>query len=195
MHRWELGGDARLTGAQLAQLKEWKPFQPSPTVRHELHDELWEMLVRLEPTERSRVLAELLDWAGLPRSARESHRTLTADELRRLGRDELVEIGAHSVTHPGLGAMPKPIRIGEIAGSKAQLEEMLARPVRGFSYPQGRSSAEVQSEARDAGYEYACGSVYEAVTARSELFHLPRVSARDWDGARLRTLIARHLPL
>jgi hypothetical protein len=33
------------------------------------------------------------------------------------------------------------------------------------------------------------------VTARSELFHLPRVSARDWDGARLRSLIARHLPL
>jgi peptidoglycan/xylan/chitin deacetylase (PgdA/CDA1 family) len=194
-YRCDLGADAELTPARSESLLNWRPFQDPPTARHRAHDELWQLLVQTAPVPRSKAVADLLDWAGLPRRARDSHRTLTADELRTLARDDLVEIGAHSINHPGLGSMPKPIRMKEIAGSKAELEKILGRPVRGFSYPQGRSSLEVQSEARDAGYAFACGSVYEAVTAKSQLFHMPRVSARDWDGARLRALVARHLPL
>lgn len=194
-YRWEFGNDAKLALGRSDALREWAPFKPSPTVRHRVHDELWELLVRCAPAERGRIIAHLLDWAGLPRTARETHRTLTEEELRRLARDDLVEIGAHSINHPGLGAMSKPVREQEITGSKAQLETILGKPVRGFSYPQGRSSLEVQEEARHAGYDYACGSVYEAVTARSPVFHLPRVSARDWDGPQLRAMIARHLPL
>jgi peptidoglycan/xylan/chitin deacetylase (PgdA/CDA1 family) len=190
---WSLDRNATLTEAEVAQHETWKPFQEPPTARHRLHDELWSLLVSLEPVTRSRVVAQLLRWAELDSRARQSHRTLSKDELRRLARDELVEVGAHSVTHPGLGMMPKNIRRQELEGSKLQLEEMLGKQVLGFSYPQGRSSPEVQREAREAGFAFACGSIYEAVTARSRLFHLPRVSARDWDGARLLTLIQRHM--
>ena len=191
----DLGVDAKLTPARSESLLDWKPFQEAPTARHRAHDELWQLLVRTAPEPRSKAIADLLDWAELPKAARASHRTLSAEELRQLARDELIEIGAHSIHHPGLGSMPKRIREQEISGSKAQLEEILGRRIRGFSYPQGRSSLEVQAEARAAGYDFACGSVYEAVTARSQLFHMPRVSARDWDGAGLKALIARHLPI
>jgi peptidoglycan/xylan/chitin deacetylase (PgdA/CDA1 family) len=192
---WQLGPDRTWTAADAGRYASWKPFQDPPTRRHRVHDELWSVLVTLEPTARFAVVARLYEWAETPATPRPSHRTLTKDGLREMARGDLIDIGAHSVTHPGLASLPKHLRLGELVDSKAQLEAMLGRPVRGMSFPQGRSSREVQQEAREAGYAFACGSVYEAVTARSDPFHLPRVSVGDWDGGRFASLLARHLPL
>lgn len=65
-------------------------------------------------------------------------------------------------------------------------------PVRGCAYPHGQTSADVRQLARDAGYEFACGSKKEALDARSNLFELPRVSVKDWDGAGFRSLLEQH---
>lgn len=192
---WQLGPDRTWTSADAGRYASWKPFQKPPTRRHRAHDELWALLVTLEPTARSAAVARLLRWAETAATARPSHRTLTKDGLRAMARGDLIDIGAHSVTHPALASLPRHLRLGELVDSKAHLEAMLGRPVHGMSYPQGRSSREVQQEAREAGYAFACGSVYGAVNARSDLFHLPRVSVGDWDGERFATLLARHLPI
>jgi peptidoglycan/xylan/chitin deacetylase (PgdA/CDA1 family) len=150
----------------------------SPTARHRLHDELWRVLANSEPNERGQIVADLLRWAGLTPSARPSHRTLTAAELRSLRRGGQFEVGAHSLTHPGLAALPREMQAHELSASKARLEEILEAPVLGCSYPNGRWSEETEAETRKAGYAFACGSISKPVTRRSDLFQLPRVSPR-----------------
>jgi peptidoglycan/xylan/chitin deacetylase (PgdA/CDA1 family) len=73
----------------------------------------------------------------------------------------------------------------EIHGSKRDLEAMLGRPVRYFSYPFGtgadfnRTTARI---AREAGFLHTAANYSGFVHARSPVHHFPRFLVRDWDG-------------
>ena len=166
---------------------------PAQTRRHEIHDSLWRLLVAALPAERQRVIRHLIDWAELAPATWAQFRPMSENELRRLARNGLVEIGAHSLTHPALSALPPALQAHELGASKARLEDVLGMEIRGCSYPQGRSSMSVQQLAREAGYDFACGSVASAVGSRSNLFHLPRVSVRNWDEARFTGLLDHYI--
>lgn len=81
------------------------------------------------------------------------------DVLRLLNPD-LVELGAHSATHPQLDVVSRAQSRREIIDSKAQLEDGLGRPIRSFAYPHGYHSAAVRRLVRDAGFDsaIACGN-------------------------------------
>jgi peptidoglycan/xylan/chitin deacetylase (PgdA/CDA1 family) len=193
LHRWSLGEDAVLKPGQETRWPDWRPFSPAPTRRHAVHDSLWTLLVAALPEERNRVVRQLLDWAGVKPKAWAGSRPMSEVELRALRGDGLVEIGAHSLTHPALSALPPASQAHELNASKARLEQILGEKVVGCSYPNGRSSSQVQQLAREAGYDFACGSVAGAVGSRSNLFHLPRVSARDWGEARFKALLTHNI--
>ena len=177
----------------MRQGAEWKPLGPAQTRRHEIHDSLWRLLVTALPAERERVIRHLIDWAELAPATWAQSRPMSENELRRLGGNGLVEIGAHSLTHPALSALPPALQAHELGASKARLEDVLGTEIRGCSYPQGQSSTSVQQLAREAGYDFACGSVASAVGSRSNLFHLPRVSVRNWGEARFTGLLDHYI--
>jgi peptidoglycan/xylan/chitin deacetylase (PgdA/CDA1 family) len=81
------------------------------------------------------------------------------DVLRSLN-PELVELGAHSATHPQLDVTSRAQRRREIIDSKAQLEAGLGRPIRSFAYPHGYHSASVRRLVHEAGFDSAsaCGN-------------------------------------
>lgn len=191
--RRELGRAARLSMVDAGRWPDWKPLSDPPTMRHKLHDELWQMLAGAPPGERNRVVSALLEWAGLEPNARSSRRPLTEQELRQLRGDGLVEVGAHSLTHPALPLLPPAVQANELTVSKRQLEELLQAPVEGFSYPQGRWSPETEQQVRSAGYAFACGSRASAVDRGSNLYQLPRLSARDWDEAKFTSFVEAHI--
>ena len=59
-------------------------------------------------------------------------------QLQRMQDSGLVEIGSHTRHHYRLaGDLPAPLLQDEIAGSRAQLERMLEKPVKLFCYPNG----------------------------------------------------------
>ena len=62
------------------------------------------MLVKLPDSEREKALEQLRRGAT-PYGDRRQHRCLTEDELRELAAGELVEIGAHTLTHPVLAEL------------------------------------------------------------------------------------------
>ncbi len=192
-HRWELGDAAVVSAEEARHWTQWRPFRDPPTVRHRMHDEMWRMLVRAHPDERSRVIGALLDWAGLEHKARPSRRPLTEEQLQQISNAGLVEVGAHSLTHPALPSLSPEAQAHELSASKHRLEELIHKPILGFSYPQGRSTSELEEQTRSAGYAFACGSVANAVTRRSNLYSLPRVSAPDWGEDRFKAFIERHL--
>ncbi len=192
-YRRELGDSAALSIVDAFRRPDWRPFRDPPTLRHEVHDELWQILVAKRPEERDRLIATLLDWAGLDRNGRSARRPLSEGELKQLRGDGLVEIGAHSMTHPALPSLPAPLQALELSKSKARLEELLDEPVLGFSYPQGRSSKETELQVRRAGYAFACGSVAGAVSRRADLYQLPRLSIGDWDEAKFTSFVEAHI--
>src|SRR5262245_38203736 len=101
--------------------------------------------------EQRRLLTELRDWANADFSDMRS-RALSRDELVQLAFGDLVDIGAHSVTHPFLSALPTASQEAEIQESKNNLETLLGRPISGFSYPNGAISEHTLSIVQEAGF-------------------------------------------
>jgi peptidoglycan/xylan/chitin deacetylase (PgdA/CDA1 family) len=185
-HQWELGEMAHYGEEAYERHRHWNVGDKhDPTPRQHLYRSLCQLLRPLPDEERRKLLNELLAWAGAELMARPTHRALSPEEVIRLTEGELVEVGAHTVTHPILSALPAAIQRSEIRGSKARLEEILGRPVTSFAYPYGSRSdytAETVALVRRAGFSCACANFADMVWQRADPFQLPRVVVRDWDG-------------
>jgi len=181
--RWELGAAARYTAEEAARGLDWHVEQPDdPGPRQRLYRTLYALLQPLDVAARDRVVCELRRVAGLSPEGRKTHLSLTEEELKRLGTEESIEIGAHTVTHPLLATLPIEEQRAEIARSKACLERILGRAVTTFAYPHGSFEADTMSLLRSSQFTCACTSDPRPVWPGDELLCLPRLVVRNWDG-------------
>ena len=155
------------------------------TSRQSLYDSLCQLLADLSVTNRNQLLRELFAWARMGLNVDDVSRPMTADELIRLSDGNLVEIGSHTVTHRVLAEMPADLQRSELMQSKAQLEDILGRPVTNFAYPYGKRSDYTEQTVRlvkETGYMSACSAFPGVVRKRANLHELPRFAVHDWDG-------------
>ncbi len=192
---WELGDAAHYTVEDFRRHRGWRAWdKESPTPRHHLYTSLYELLRPLGEQERRRKLSELRRWTVAAQARRSDHRPLSLEEVGELQEGGLVEVGAHTVTHPMLSALPPASQRREIRKSKARLEEILNRPVSSFAYPYGKPSdytTKTVDIVRQAGFACACSSLAGLVQRSSDRFQLPRVYVRNWDGDRLARQLSR----
>ncbi|MGQ0575330.1 MAG: polysaccharide deacetylase family protein [Pseudonocardia sp.] len=87
-----------------------------------------------------------------------------------------VEIGAHTRTHPQLDNLATRGVAVELAGPKAELEELLGRSVDSFAYPFGYHSRAVRAAVARAGYRSACAVRDRVSTAGEDAFGLSRLT-------------------
>jgi len=127
-------------------------------------------------------LDELLAWANNEQEVRSSYRPLSLEEVSALAQGSLIEVGAHTVSHSDLSTLPAAAQQEEIQSSKAQLEELLNRPVTSFSYPYGSLSGKTATIVREAGFVRACSVNAELVKRPTDPFRLPRLQVQDWGG-------------
>jgi peptidoglycan/xylan/chitin deacetylase (PgdA/CDA1 family) len=147
-----------------------------------LYYSIYEKLRPLSENKCRDALTNLRSLVGANFSARPSHRTLELQELLELGKKELVEIGAHTVTHPFLPAHSLEKQLHEIRESKTYLEEILDRPITSFAYPYGFYDSETVNVVRECGFQYACSTISEPVWRGSKNFELPRFGVENWNG-------------
>ena len=155
------------------------------TSRQSLYDSLCRLLAPLPATSRNQLLRELVMWAGMRGTDDDVSRPMTPDELIRLSDGNLVEIGAHTVTHPILSEISADLQRSELTHSKAQLEDILSRPVTNLAYPFGRRSDYTEQTVRlaqESGYMSACSAFPGVIHKRISLYELPRFAVHDWDG-------------
>ncbi|HJN07239.1 MAG: polysaccharide deacetylase family protein [Pirellulaceae bacterium] len=112
----------------------------------------------------------------------------TVDQLREL-IDAGVEIGAHTRTHPDLGAIQDPaILFDEMAVCRNELEDALQCPIRYFSFPYGlhqNLSGPAFAMAREIGFAAVCSAYGGYNFPGDDAFHLQRIHA-DPDIIRLK---------
>jgi len=180
--QWELGQAHRYTETDYRHHRAWHvDRQDDPTPRHSLFRALFNRLYRSTDADKRRILQQVRTWAGADPVGRPTHRALTRNEIVLLSRGGLVEIGAHTMSHPVLTALSRAEQQDEIQHSKDCLEEMLGQPVVSFAYPHGVSSPSTAAIVSAAGFQSACCSRADALFRDADRFQLPRLGIRDWD--------------
>jgi peptidoglycan/xylan/chitin deacetylase (PgdA/CDA1 family) len=182
-HHWDLNGAAQYTEEQFRAHRTWRAgVGTPPSSRLELFQTIHTLLRRLPSGTRTETMDALLKWSGASREARPSYRALSTGELTALSATNLIDWGGHTVTHPYLPEQDLAVQREEIHGGKTALEQLIGHTVQSFSYPYGFYSDPTIELVRQAGYTNACTCIERVARRESDLFQLPRLIVRDWDG-------------
>ena len=180
---WDLGWSATYTEQDFRRNRGWHiECKKDPGPRQRLFRFLFDKLQTLPVLERQKILDDLAVWAEAGTTGRATHRTLTHDEVILLDHGDLIEVGAHTMTHPSLAALSLPAQRNEIQDSKACLEAILRHPVTSFAFPNGSSNQQTIQTLGELGFLCACSSNPDGIRKNADLFKLSRVVVRDWDG-------------
>jgi peptidoglycan/xylan/chitin deacetylase (PgdA/CDA1 family) len=183
---WDLAGTGRYGGEAFDRNRAWRvSAKRDPSPRHQIYRSLYCQLRPLPDHEREAVLGELRKQAGTVAAVRPTHRTLRPEELIELADGGLVEVGAHTETHPVLAALAPSAQEQEIRRSKGRLEGILGREVRSFTYPYGSRqdyTSTTIAAVREAGFAFACSTSRGLVFRGTDPYQLPRAVVRDSSG-------------
>lgn len=154
-----------------------------------LHTLLHRSLHVLDQRSREDRLDALSTWAGARGDDAGLPAVLSEEQLARLGRHPLIEVGSHTATHADLSGSSGEALEREIVGSRERLTALTGRPVESFSYPHGGVGAEVRERVARAGYLRACSSSSGLVSRGTDPYLLPRLWPPPADEASFRRWI------
>lgn len=110
------------------------------------------------------------------------HPWMTWDQVRALHQRGF-EIGAHTMSHVDLGAVPPAVARREVLGARMELQRRLGASVESFAYPYG-GRGDVTEANRDvvkrAGFRCCCSSFGGINPAGTNPFYLNRVPVTPW---------------
>lgn len=147
--------------------------------------ELHRKLLRYEPGRIYELLEGLRLELGLA-PAQLERRLMSPEELLRLAGSGVVEIGAHTLSHPVLSDLGVERQVEELLGSRNRLEALLRRPVTSCSYPFGAHDATTLAIAERCGFEYALAA-QPANASGWTRYSIPRRAVENWDGYEFET--------
>lgn len=104
-------------------------------------------------------LLELMDWNEVT-------------EIARAG----ITLGAHTVTHPNLKALPAERVAQELDQCRSAIEDRVGAPVESFAYPYGTSNPAVRRLAAQR-FVLACGTHLRFLDPAADPHDLPRIDA------------------
>jgi peptidoglycan/xylan/chitin deacetylase (PgdA/CDA1 family) len=193
---WPLGEACKYTDDERRGDRAWGlDKRGALSKRSEFYRAVHRVLQPLDDVERLKALDDIGLWSGDAGGARPSHLCVSPDEAMALKSSDLIELGAHTVTHLALSGLPEEAQRQEIRQSKADLERLLGTPVLNFAYPYGQYSEGTAALVREEGFVSACSTQAGVLTEHSDLFALPRVKIGDWDAKRFEATLAQWLPM
>jgi peptidoglycan/xylan/chitin deacetylase (PgdA/CDA1 family) len=159
-------------------------FEWSGGERRQLLNELYNRLLPLKTESRADTINTIKNLLGSLQVEQPEHRALLPAEMIELQNDGLIEIGAHTMTHPILSRLPVSEQEQEIRESKALLENILGKTITGFAYPNGFFTEQTEALVKEMGFNYACSSQRDVIVGSQQIYHLPRFWPKDWNGDR-----------
>ena len=168
-------GLARQLGGVLSQ---WPPLRNVETHVNTLK--------YLEPKERDH-LVKAMEQSDIPLPARVN--PLEWAHVRTMFRQG-IEFGAHTVTHPILSLLPRPVQESEIRSSIHRVEDETGTRPRSFAFPNGSIrdfDLDTLSVLREQHIEAACTTIRGSNSWGSNLLQLKRIGVGSDSLALLRT--------
>jgi peptidoglycan/xylan/chitin deacetylase (PgdA/CDA1 family) len=111
-------------------------------------------------------------------AADDAYAPLSVEDLRSLAATPGIEIGGHTAEHPILARASGDEQTRQVFDDKRALESWTDRPVRLFSYPNGRPqidyTAATSAIVRRCGYEAAFTTESAYVSASGDRYEVPR---------------------
>lgn len=154
----------------------------------------WDAVRWLDEPRREAALERAAELLGLD-DLDDGPTPMSRDQLAAMGRDNLVTLGAHTVSHPVLAGLTDGELAAEIVASRDALTPFPSfRPV--FAYPYGDADAydaRVQRAIRDAGFEAAFTTDSRSVSGAEDRTALGRVCVDDAGIDEFRWLVDHHL--
>ena len=181
-YEWQLGNARRYSQPDRQEDWQRRPWDARPGTRLAFFYLIWQRLLQLSHPERLEALDTIRTWAGASNHPGRGDRALLKEEVNVLGEGGLIELGAHTKTHPSLKILSPSQQLEEISGSKAQLENIINHPVISFSYPHGDYSVETIELVQRAGFQGASTTHFKCVAPGADPFQLPRFQIDDWSG-------------
>ena len=192
-HEWKLGAAAVYTEKEYEADRSLQSRNTQPSDRLSFYFSVYQKMQPIEESQRWKALDEIVEWAYAKPIIRPTHRHLDPEEVFNLEQGGLIDVGAHTVTHPLLHAYPINIQRDEIKQNKAYLEEILGHSVHSFSYPFGSYTKDTISLVREMEFTCACSTIEETVWNHSDRFQLPRFGVEDCNGEQFKRWFLRCL--
>jgi peptidoglycan/xylan/chitin deacetylase (PgdA/CDA1 family) len=140
------------------------------------HRVLAETISSVNLEDRDVLMGRIAAWAKIDLTPRETHRPMLAEEVRELAQRRGHAIGAHSVHHLSLPALPPDLQRREMAESKTTLEHLLGTPVTAFAYPYGRFDDATLVRTADL-FHVAVTATHGGAAPGDDPMALPRIAA------------------
>lgn len=156
---------------------------------------LYHFLLPLDYDEREKAMGAIRSWAEVPSDIPSGLRAVDHAELLTLAEGGLIDLGAHTRTHPMLPQLSPERQREEILSSKQDLEAYLGRRVAGFAYPNGRISEDAKKIVRETGFEFACASHPDVVRPGCDPYQLARFWPKDVDGDKFFRSLSRWMDM
>ena len=180
----DLGKFTEYTEEDVVKFAEWTVLDTNdPTPRHTLYRHLYRILRSIQNfKDRSSCLDLINNWAKKEPQRRESHRTLTFDEIKTMGNSDIVDIGAHTASHPVLSSMSPADQEAEITSGRKALEDVVGQPINVFAYPYGDQlsyTKETTEILEKNAFKGAVTTLNAGIDKNSKIFELPRITIRE----------------
>ena len=104
---------------------------------------------------------------------------IKTEELQQLVKDPLCTIGAHTVSHPKLDELTYEEQYREIAQSKQELESLLGKEIRHFSFPHGAHNDDTLRICNQLGFATTVQSWGGPVRKGEKPNPLPRINLKE----------------
>jgi peptidoglycan/xylan/chitin deacetylase (PgdA/CDA1 family) len=183
---WSLGHWSTLPEQLDSGFWDWHiGMQMNPTNRHKAYREIFTWLRGATKVVREDVMEQMRGMAGRELYRPQTPRGMSRDEVREAGQKGILEIGAHTMTHPVLSELDNTRQMEDIMQGKRAVEAALDGVVQSFAYPYGTSwdvARDTPALSEMAGFNIACANMEGTVDHRSSPHWLPRFLVRDWTG-------------
>lgn len=124
---------------------------------------------------------------------------LSNDEIRMLSNHRLIEIGAHTDTHPRLSDLAVGEQRSDIFRSKIILEKIIGKKITAFAYPFGGIYDFNDSSIRtvkELGFNFAYSNTQILAKNVKDRFCIPRINIRECTVSELsKKLLTSQVPL
>lgn len=191
---FDLKKDARLNEQSMAHIRSWRVGQDPVNERERLFLELWKYIQPLPHAQQRGVVDSLYRWANIPPTVPKKV-VMSATDLRSLSSNRLFSVGAHTVHHAMLAEHGVETQLFEVSQSKKTLESWLRKSVNSFAYPYGNYNDLTRLLLMEAGYNHAVSTQQRAITAHDDVFQLPRIQVKNWNGKRFSENLNRIMSL